>query len=154
MKEFHISQAELESRLDLKPLDAQDCLAQRRLRWAGHVYRMDFERLLTCWVDHPRPRGRPHFHFGHGLARDPSHASVDIATWHQAAANRTAWLQLTQRHDICKLKKPQRSVSQASPPQILPPLQLPQPTPPSSTFSPPTYSPSPPRAPPALPLPG
>ncbi len=95
MKDFRmISQVELESRLSLKPLDA--CRAQRRLRWAGHVYRMDFERLprklLTSWVDHPRPRGRPsQFHFGHGLARDLTNAGVDTATWHQAAVNRTAW---------------------------------------------------------------
>ena len=153
MKEFRISQVELESRLGLKPLDA--CLAQRRLRWAGHVYRMDFERLprklLTSWVDHPRPRGRPQFHFGHGLARDLTNAGVDIATWHQAAANRTAWQQLTQRSDICKLKKPPISVSQASPSQTPQPPQAPQPSPPSSSLRPTTTSPSPPRAP--LPLP-
>ena len=102
------------------------------------------------------PACRPQFNFGHGLARDLTNAGVDIATWHQAAANRTAWIQLTQRPDICKLKKPPSSVSQAPPPQTLPPPQLPQPTPPSSPsspFSPPTSSPSPPRAPPALPLP-
>lgn len=155
MKEFHVSQVELESRLGLKPLDA--CLAQRRLRWAGHVYRMDFERLprklLTSWVDHPRPRGRPQFHFGHGLARDLTNAGVDIATWHQAAANRTAWQQLTERSDICKLKKPPISVSQASPSQTPQPPQAPQPSPPSTSFRPTTTSPSPPRAPPALPPP-
>ena len=153
MKEFHVSQAELESRLDLKPLGA--CLAQRRLRWAGHVYRMDFEslprKLLTSWVDHPRPRGRPQFHFGHGLARDLTNAGVDIATWHQAAANRTAWKQLSQRSDICKLKKPPISVSQVSPSLTPQPPQALQPSPPSSSLRPTTTSPSIPRAHPSLP---
>jgi hypothetical protein len=38
--------------------------------------------------DSAEARGRPQFHFGHGLARDLTNAGVDIAnvTWHQAAA--------------------------------------------------------------------
>ena len=109
MREFHISQAELEARLGLKALDF--CLAQRRLRWAGHVYRMSFDRLprrlLTAWVDHPRPRGRPQFHYGHGLARDLKNTGLDVSSWHQVAANRAAWLQLTQQPETCILSKPQ-----------------------------------------------
>ena len=162
MRQYHLHQEELESRLGLKPLDA--CLAQRRLRWAGHVYRMDFERLprklLSSWVDHPRPRGRPQFHFGHGLARDLTNAGVDVATWHQTAANRLAWLQLTQRPDICNLKKSQSPESQ--PPLVQPhqpqPLQQPPqlhlpsspPSLPTTSPSPPTTSPSPPQVLPAL----
>ena len=41
------------------------------LRWAGHVARMPEERLprklLTGWVEHPRPHGRPEQTFGHAL---------------------------------------------------------------------------------------
>ncbi len=108
-------------------------------------------------MDHPRPRGRLQFHFGHGLPRDLINAGVDIATKHQEAANRTAWQQLTQRSDICKLKKPPISVSQASHSQTPQPPQAPQPSPPSSSLPPTTNSPSPPpdleEAPPALPPP-
>ncbi len=118
------------TRVSLRPEAPRRFSCTAQMRWAGHVYRMDFERLpwklLTSWVDHPRPRGRPKFHFRDGIARDLTNAGVDIATWHLAAANRTEWLQLTQRPD--KLKMPPSSVSQASSLQTLPPPQLPQPT--------------------------
>ena len=45
----------------------------RVLRWAGHVVRMDYDRLprklLFSWVRHRRPRGRPSLTFGHRLDR-------------------------------------------------------------------------------------
>ena len=124
-----------ETRLGLKALDF--CLAQRRLRWAGHVYRMSCDRLprrlLTSWVDHPRPRGRPQFHYGHGLARDLKGEGVDVATWHLAAANRIAWLRLTQQPDLCSFNKPQTSTQQnspTSPTSSLPHTMTSTPTPP------------------------
>lgn len=155
MRQYHISQEELELRLGLKPLDV--CLAQRRLAWAGQVFRMDFDRLprrlLTSWVDHPRPRGRPQFNYGHGLSRDLKNAGIDVATWHQAAADRGAWFRLTQRPDICKLRKPSASVN---PPELL--LKSPQhPRPPASapqpSKSPQASSSMTSTSPPALPRP-
>src|SRR6056297_2266365 len=47
-------------------------LNTRYIRWAGHVARMSENRLprrmLTAWVDNPRPRGKSHY--GYGLARE------------------------------------------------------------------------------------
>jgi hypothetical protein len=51
---------------------------------------MEFERLLRKllmpWEDHPRPRGRPQFHFCNGLSIDLSNAEVDITMWRLVAA--------------------------------------------------------------------
>jgi hypothetical protein len=48
-------------------------ISYRKLRWAGHVRRMDWSRLprkfLTSWVDAPRCRGRAHS-YGHNLTRE------------------------------------------------------------------------------------
>jgi hypothetical protein len=48
-------------------------ISNRKLRWAGHVRRMDWSRLprkfLTSWVDVPRCRGRAHS-YGHDLTRE------------------------------------------------------------------------------------
>ena len=74
---------------------------QRRLTWAGHVYRMDFNRLprklLSSCVDHPTPRGRPQAHYGHGFARNFKKVGLSTSTWHELAANRPAWLELLQK---------------------------------------------------------
>jgi hypothetical protein len=56
--------------LGLTSLD--QAISNRKLRWAGHVRRMDWSRLprkLTSWVDAPRCRGRAHC-YGHGLMRE------------------------------------------------------------------------------------
>ena len=54
VREHRITQQSLESRIQLEPF--QYYLARRRLRWAGHVSRMDFTRLprmfSSSWVDH------------------------------------------------------------------------------------------------------
>ena len=58
VREHRITQQSLESRIQLEPF--QYYLARRRLRWAGHVSRMDFTRLprmfSSSWVDHKWPR--------------------------------------------------------------------------------------------------
>jgi len=165
-REYHIHGKELEERLGLKSLDTY--LTQRRLKWAGHVYRMEFNRLprklLTSWVDHPRPRGRPRAHYGHGLARDLKTAGLDVATWHQVAANRPLWHKLIDQNDICVPKKQPIPLSTPSSPQLLlststPPLPLPTPelalppllTIPSPTPQSTTPTPPPPHNPPVSP---
>ncbi len=60
---------ELKLYLSLKTLDA--CDAQRRLRLAGLVYCLDFEKLpqklLTSWEDHPSPQSsKPQFYYDCG----------------------------------------------------------------------------------------
>jgi hypothetical protein len=48
-------------------------ISNRKLRWVGHVKRMDWSRLprkfLTSWVDAPRCKGRAHS-YGHDLTRE------------------------------------------------------------------------------------
>ena len=57
VREYKITRTNLESRLQLEPV--QFYLARRRLRWAGHVSRMPMTRLprmfLSSWVDNKRP---------------------------------------------------------------------------------------------------
>ena len=56
--DHHISTEELMSRTGLDSADFY--VAQRQLRWLGHVARMDFHRLprrmLSAWTPHKRPR--------------------------------------------------------------------------------------------------
>jgi hypothetical protein len=59
--------------LGLTSLD--QVISNRKLRWAGHVRRMDWlslrlpRKFLTSWVDAPRCRGRAHSS-GHDLTRE------------------------------------------------------------------------------------
>jgi hypothetical protein len=63
--------APMYSALGLTSLDL--VIFNRKLRWAGHVRRMDWSRLprkfLASWVDAPRCRGRAHS-YGHDLTRE------------------------------------------------------------------------------------
>jgi hypothetical protein len=102
VREYKISQANLEHRLLLEPFDYY--LARRRLRWAGHVSRMPMSRLprllLSSWVDHKRPKQRPQFTYGHGLKRDLSNAGVDVKDWGSLAMNRNLWHAITQQKNV------------------------------------------------------
>ena len=155
-----ISQVVLEARLKLTSLEL--LLARRRLLWAGQVYRMDIgtrlpRKFLTCWVDNPRPRGRPQFNYGHGLSRDLKRAGVDVSKWHEQAADKRGWythvLQLKQLQPISRRPKdaapepPSADPSFPSPPPTMPTL-------PCSSSSASTAPPSPSAPPaPSLPLP-
>ena len=102
VREYRITQANLESRLQLEPF--QFYLARRRLRWAGHVSRMPMTRLprmfLSSWVDNKRPRQRPQFNYGHGLGRDLRNAGVHIDNWASFASDRNIWHTITQRKNV------------------------------------------------------
>ena len=55
-------------------LDAADFyVAQRQLRWLGHVARMDFGRLprrmLSAWVPHQRPVGATRLTYGRAMGK-------------------------------------------------------------------------------------
>ena len=69
----------------------------RILRWAGHVARMDMDRLprklLTSWVNRSRPDGRPDITWGQTLkkalkARD---IPTDFDEWSALAQDRAGW---------------------------------------------------------------
>ena len=89
----HISTQQLEQELGLDTIDFY--VARRQLRWLGHVSRMDFGRLprrmLSSWIDAPRPRGAPQMTYGRGIAKALEMFHIDAATWHELAADRAAW---------------------------------------------------------------
>ena len=91
----HISSAALRDRMRLETIDHY--ISLRKLRWAGHVARMNMERLprkfLTSWVRQARPHGRPQFTYGQSLNKTLKHAgiSTDFAVWTKLAQDRNGW---------------------------------------------------------------
>jgi hypothetical protein len=91
--------------LGLTSLD--QVISNRKLRWVGHVRRMDWSRLprkfLTSWVDAPRCRGRAHS-YRHDLTRElqligfhTDRAAVQRGvspSWGAAAQDREKWRKL------------------------------------------------------------
>ena len=65
----HITSASLFRRLGILDIDSH--FHNRSLRWAGHVARMPMSwaprQLLTGWVSHSRPTGRPQMTRGRTL---------------------------------------------------------------------------------------
>ena len=77
-------------------LDAIDFyMHARQLGWAGHVARMDFERLprrmLSCWVPHKRPRGAPRMTYGRTIGKALDMFDINPKKWPELAADRAAW---------------------------------------------------------------
>ena len=99
--------APLYSALGLTSIDKY--ISNRKLRWAGHVMRMDMSRLprkfMTAWVDVPRERGRPVHSYGHDLARELNSIGFNLdrravgigasQSWGEAAQNRELWRELS-----------------------------------------------------------
>ena len=89
---LHISSAALRDRMRLENIDHYVSL--RKLRWAGHVARMNMERLprkfLTSWVRQARPHGRPQFTYGNSLNKTLRRAgiSTDFGVWTKLAQDR------------------------------------------------------------------
>ena len=87
----HIRSTTLHTKLNIQSLDHY--YHSRLLRWAGHVARMDMKRLprklLTGWVAHPRPKGRPLMNFGHTLKKAllVKGLPADFSEWRKIAAN-------------------------------------------------------------------
>ncbi|XP_063531447.1 uncharacterized protein LOC134742328 [Cydia strobilella] len=75
-------------------------LKQRRLRWLGHVHRMDPERLprqvmLGQIADVKRPVGRPALRFKDSCKRNMDSFGIRTDSWEKRAEMRPEW-----RHDI------------------------------------------------------
>lgn len=71
-------------------------LKQRRMRWLGHVVRMDCGRipkdlLYGELVSGSRPTGRPKLRFKDVCKRDLKSLNVDVDTWEAKASERPAW---------------------------------------------------------------
>ena len=98
-RKFRISTLELLKRTGLSNIDAY--VSKRQLRWAGHVARMDFDRLprkmLSSWVTERRPVGAPEFTYGRGLYKTLKKAEIDRENWFVEAQDREGWRDMIAR---------------------------------------------------------
>ena len=104
-------------------------LTQRRLRWLGHVRRMDDGRipkdlLYGELADGARSRGRPSLRFKDSCKRDMRSAGIDIETWERLAEDRGAWKSAVQggveqaeaeRSNRAKQRRAERKASSTDP---------------------------------------
>ena len=77
-------------------------LKQRRMRWLGHVVRMDDGRipkdlLYGELVQGKRPTGRPQLRFKDVCKRDLKALNIDQNNWEATALRRSAWRQTVQK---------------------------------------------------------
>ena len=96
-EEYRITTASLEKKLGIRTISA--VIDDRRMRWAGHVARMDENRLprkfLTSWVRAKRRTGRPYLSTAHSIKDVIQRAGVDTEDWIVAASDRAAWADLS-----------------------------------------------------------
>ena len=102
-QDFHVRLSILEKRLDVLPFGVY--LARRRLRWAGCVARMDFNKrlprkLLSSWFPQKRAVGRPQMAYGHGLKSDLKNAGICVSSWHEIALDEDTWDEILLREDL------------------------------------------------------
>ena len=74
----------------------QGLLSQRRLRWLGHVHRMDDDRIPKSILYGElsvgqRRKGRPQMRFIDVCKRDLKSTNINPNTWESSAANRVLW---------------------------------------------------------------
>ena len=85
----HIPTVDLRSRLGLQNI--RDMLQQNRLRWFGHLYRMEDnvwpKNILTYEIDGRQPRGRPRKRWVDNVNSDLKQLRIDPAL----AKDRTGW---------------------------------------------------------------
>ena len=77
-------------------LSMHSILSERRLRWLGHVSRMNSERIPRALLygelaTGMRKRGRPCLRFKDVCKKDMSLAQIDHKTWETIAEERTSW---------------------------------------------------------------
>ena len=84
------------NRLNIKSI--QSYVTKCQLQWAGHVSRMDFERLprkmISSWVGSKRLRDAQKMTYGRTLKRSLNRAGIDPGMWAELAADRTVWKEL------------------------------------------------------------
>ena len=132
MWDNHVSTQELGRRLAIDTIDAH--VTRRQLRWAGHVSRMDFQRLprrmLSAWVPCKRPNGAPMMTYGRTIGKALAKFQIDHEMWPQLAADRGTWRE-TLRLGHPAIRKSKR-IAQRPRAQLPSPLrrrQRPTPTP-------------------------
>ena len=105
-------------------------LSQRRLRWLGHVSRMQDGRIPKDMLygelaTGSRPKGRPHLRYKDVCKRDMKAGNIDPAGWEAVAVDRSKWrLAIKQgiqrsekrREDLWEERKERRQQKVASAP--------------------------------------
>ena len=81
-------------------------LRQRRLRWLGHVHRMDDGRIPKDLLygeleEGGRDKGRPLLRYKDVCKRDLKALDIDLSSWETIAADRDAW-RLTLKRQLPK----------------------------------------------------
>ena len=95
MIRYHISNAQLRARTKISPIDSY--VAHRAAMWAGHVGRMNNERLprrmMFAWVRKARMRGRPEMTYGATLAKHLRRFDIPVEAeeWVELAKDRVGW---------------------------------------------------------------
>lgn len=88
-----ISTAELLDRVGLESIETY--IYRQQLRWAGHVSRMNWDRLprkmLSSWVVSKRPRGCPKMTYGRSIRKCMSKCGINVDNWFVSAGNRVEW---------------------------------------------------------------
>ena len=79
-----------------KCLDMRSYLQKRRLRWTGHVTRMDDARIPNQILfgelpNAPRPAGRPKLRYKDVVKRDLDSFGINRADWEKVVADRPEW---------------------------------------------------------------
>ena len=77
-------------------------LRQRRLRWLGHVHRMEDGRIpkdiLYGELATGRSTGRPHLRFKDVCKRDMRALDIDTESWEGLAVDRSRWRNTLNKH--------------------------------------------------------
>lgn len=78
-------------------------LKQRRLRWLGHVRRMDDSRIPKAMLYGElrvgkRNKGRPKLRFRDIIKRDMKDLNMDVDNWEALADDRSAWRSSLTQH--------------------------------------------------------
>ena len=107
-------------------------LRQRRLRWLGHVTRMDDGRipkdiLYAELSSGKRPIGRPQLRYKDVCKQDLKSFNISPATWEDAAQDRLQWQQalrngqlkyettLAQHHEAKRTRRKQKQLDNTTP---------------------------------------
>ena len=137
VRRHRIRTKKLLKELALQPLEYY--LESRFLRWAGHITRMDMDRLprmlLTSWCPSSRVIGRPRMSFGHTLKKfiiklndkldDPNAKAWDPTLtgkaalkehwrWTELAAKRGEWRKIIQRTDGWREREKEQAEANAA----------------------------------------
>jgi hypothetical protein len=101
---LHITSVSLEERMNLHSIDWY--INTRRLKWIGQVMRMNFSerlprKMITSWVNHSRPKGRPVLNYGQCLEHTLKETNfnsflstgncIDLESWQTLAKDKCTW---------------------------------------------------------------